>query len=201
MLSCWESVTCQWAAALAQTHLLLIPHTLLSAHRHHPLAPCWLHLSHLSHGLLSLAPDLRSCAFSLSLPRSCFLIPSCCPRLLSPWHLLTPSLFLPHSVFSSREFFPACRLSLGSSRCHLEVHGVGVIASLGWVLGAGGQGPVFHSSGLSSDLLPRPSSGSCFSTCPGSVSSRRSGLAFMAQRSSLPSSICIRGTWYTVTSR
>lgn len=145
-------------------HPPLIPHSLLSAHRCQALAPdCWLHVSHWSYGLLSLACDLCSCVFLLSLPRpltlSLFTLPLMPPDC--------PSLFVPRSVFSSQEFFPAHRLSLGSSRCHLQVHGVGVTVSLGWVLGASGQGPVFRSSGPVSDLLPLPPLAAVFPPVPG----------------------------------
>lgn len=81
-------------------HLLLIPHSLLPAHRCQPLAPdSGLHLSHCSHGLLSLAHDLCSCVFLLTVP---FPRPHTLSLLTLPLMLPDcPSLFMPCSMFSS----------------------------------------------------------------------------------------------------
>lgn len=130
------------------------------------------------HLLMTCVPLLSCCHFLIHCPlhviRACFPLGACCQSFT-----LHPLLFFFSCGNSTR-----CP-SLGPSRCRLPVYGAGVTSSLGRV-------PSF---------LPAPSFGSCSSTCPGSVSSRRSEPASTAQRSSQPWSTCTRGTWFTVTSR
>ena len=123
------------------------------------------------------------------------------PPQLSTWRLLSrlPSIPCPFSFCRSCEF-----LVLTVPRTALPVPHVVLTAprsSWGRCHHVTGLGAILPSSGPGvSPLLP-PSAGSCSSTCRGSVSSQRSGPAFMARRSSQPWSTCTRGTWCTVTSR
>ena len=134
--------------------------------------------------LLAVAPSF-ACPFLQPPPASSPLGACCLAFPLYP--LLTFSFFVAHVSFSVLTV-PRLVLTITRSlwgRCH---H----ITGLSAILPSSGPGV--------SPSLP-PSAGSCSSTCPGSVSSQRSGPAFMEQRSSQPWSTCTRGTWCTATSR
>ena len=155
--------------------------------------PMWSHLTACCRLLMSRVPLPPCCRSLVRLPLPATAPPppnsplgACC--LAFPLYpVLTFSFFVAHMSFSvltvPRLVLTIARSSWG--RCH---H----VTGLGAILPSSGPGV--------SPSLP-PSAGSCSSTCPGSVSSQRSGPAFMAQRSSQPWSTCTRGTWCTATSR
>ena len=151
----------------------------------------WSHLTACCRLLTSRVP-LPPCCCSLV----CLPLPATAPRQLSTWRLLSslPSLSLAHFFFVAHVSFsvlavPRLVLTITRSswgRCH-RITGLSAVPP---PLGQGSHPP-----------SPPPSAGSCSSTCPGSVSSQRSGPASTEQRSSQPWSTCTRGTWCTATSR